>query len=338
MKSIFDMSGTEKAAALLMILGPEIASDIMKYLDEASIEKLSAGMMRMQSLPAEEKEDLIGEFMIGLKRTSKNLYGGRNRARKLIEDAFGEERAGELIARMENRDADSAFKFIDEMDDDVFCSMLKSEQPQVIALVLKYVQPKKAGLLMKSLEPKSSREVALRLAKMKNPSSEAAVAVARALKKRYDDMRKSEAPGMQGGGIESLVSIITHMSSEQEKRILQGMDISMPDLSREISERIFSFESVLNLTNIEIRILIDEINDDILIAKALKGAGDEIKFKFMRNMSQNRATAVLGEMDLMGPLKLSEIDQCRTRILEIMRVLNDNGVISIRRNGEIYVE
>jgi flagellar motor switch protein FliG len=88
------------------------------------------------------------------------------------------------------------------------------------------------------------------------------------------------------------------------------MDISMPHISRYISERIFSFENVLNLTNVEIRILIDEINDDYLLAKALKGAGDEIKFRFMRNMSQNRATEILGEMDLLGPVKLSEIDEC----------------------------
>lgn len=338
MKSIFDMSGTEKAAALLTILGPEIASDIMKYLDEASIEKLSSEMIRVQSLPAGEKEDLFGEFMIELKRSSKNTYGGKNRARKLIADTFGDEKAEELINKIENRDAETAFRFLDEIDDHDFVPLLKDEQPQVIALVIKYVNPKKAGLLMKSLDSGTAKTVALRVAKMKSHSPEAAVAVARAVKKRYDEVKKRGAGSDQSGGMESLISIISHMSSEQEKKILQSMDISMPHISREISERIFSFESVLNLTNVEIRILIDEINDDYLLAKALKGAGDEIKFKFMRNMSQNRATSVLGEMDLMGPVRLLEIDECRSAIVEIMRVLNENGVISLRRNGEIYVE
>lgn len=338
MKSIFDMSGTEKAAALLMILGPEIASDIMKHLDETSIEKLSSEMIRIKSLPAGEKEDLFGEFMIELKRSSKNTYGGKNRARKLIADTFGDEKAEELLHKIENRDAESAFRFLNEIDDPDFITLLKNEQPQVIALVIKYVTPKKAGMLMKSLDSGTAKTVALRVAKMQAHSPEAAVAVARAMKKRYDELKKRGTGGELSDGLESLISIISHMSSEQEKKILQSMDISMPHISREISERIFSFESILNLTNVEIRILIDEINDDYLLAKALKGAGDEIKFKFMRNMSQNRATAVLGEMDLMGPVKLSEIDECRSHIVDLMRVLNENGVISLRRSGEIYVE
>ncbi len=338
MKSIFDMSGTEKAAALLVILGPEIASDIMKYLDESNIEKLSSEMIRMQSLSDEEKDDLFGEFMIELKRSSKNVYGGKNRARKLISDTFGDEKAEELIHKIENRDADSAFSFLSEIDDNDFVSLLKNEQPQVIALIIKYVSPKKAGLLMKALDAATAKTVALRIARMKTHSPEAAVAVARAMKKRYDEMKNRVENGSVSGGIDSLISIISHMSSEQEKKILQGLDISIPHISKEISERIFSFESILNLTNIEIRILIDEINDDYLLAKALKGAGDEIKFKIMRNMSQNRATSVLGEMDMMGPVRISEIDECRSVIVDLMRVLNENGVISLRRNGEIYVE
>lgn len=338
MKSIFDMSGTEKAAALLMILGPEIASDIMKHLDETSIEKLSSEMIRLKSLPAGEKEDLIGEFLIELKRSRKSVYGGKNRARKLISDTFGEEKAEELINKIENRDADAAFKFLNDADDRDFISLVKNEQPQVIALVCKYVTPKKAGLLMKSLDAGTAKTVALRIAKMTSHSPEAAVAVARAMKKRYNEMKTRGNSDENSSGIESLISIISHMSSEQEKKILQSMDISMPHISREISERIFSFENVLNLTNVEIRILIDEINDDYLLAKALKGAGDEIKFRFMRNMSQNRATEILGEMDLLGPVKLSEIDESRSRIVDIMRLLNENGVISLRRSGEIYVE
>ncbi|HOP63063.1 MAG TPA: FliG C-terminal domain-containing protein [Spirochaetota bacterium] len=338
MKSIFEMSGTEKAAALLMILGPEIASDIMKYLDEASIEKLSGEMIKMQSLPAGEKEDLIGDFMIELKRSVKNTFGGKNRAKKLIADTFGDEKAEELIKKIENRDAETAFGFLNEVSDADFVNLLKNEQPQVIALVLKYVEPKKSGMLMKTLDQGTAKTVALRLAKMTSHSPEAAVAVARALKKRYDEFKKLEDGGLSTGGIESLISIMSHMSSEQEKKILKSMDISMPHISREISERIFSFENVLNLTNIEVRILIDEINDDYLLAKALKGAGDEINFKFMRNMSQNRATEVIAEMDLMGPVKISEIDECRSMIVDLMRVLNENGVISLRRDGEIYVE
>ncbi|HOV08522.1 MAG TPA: flagellar motor switch protein FliG [Spirochaetota bacterium] len=338
MKSIFDMTGTEKAAALLVILGAEIAAEIMKHLDEESIEKLSKEMIKMQSLPPEEKEELIGEFIIELKRNSKNLYGGKNRAKRLLSDTFGEEMAEELIKKIENRDAESAFKFIENIPDGDFINLIKDEPPQVIALIMKYIDPKKGGKLLKSLDTKVAKDVALRLAKLKGHSAEAAVAVARAIKKRYNEYKKQSSDGLMAGGIDSLLSIISHMSSEQEKKLLNNIDISIPEISRELAERIFTFENVANLTNVEMRILIDEINDDYLIAKALKGATDDIKFKFLRNMSQNRATEIINEMNLMGPVRLSEIEECRAKIVDIMRYLEENGVITLKRDGESYVE
>jgi flagellar motor switch protein FliG len=338
MKSLFNMTGTEKAAALLIILGPEIASGILRHLDEDSIEKISAVMVKMQSLPVEEREDLVGEFIIELKKSSKSTAGGINRARKMIVDAFGEEKADELIKKIENRDTESGFKFLNELDDAMLVNLLKDEQPQIIALVIKFISPQKGGMVLKSLPPDRAREAGVKLARMNNPSAEAAVAVARALKKRCRDIKKIDDEKSIMGGVESLASIMSHMSSEQERNLLKGMDIVVPHLSKEIMEMIFTFENIVNLSNKEIRILIDEINDDFTIAKSLKGAGDDIKFKILRNMSQNRAEGVLTEMSAMGAVRLKDVEECRDYIVDIMRELNENGVILLRRDGEVYVE
>jgi len=338
MRSLFEMTGTEKAAALLFILGPEIASEILRHLDEDSIEKLSAGMVRMQSLPKEEKEDLIGEFIIELRKSKKNTTGGINQARKMIVDAFGEDKADELIKKIENRDTEAGFKFLNELEDMQLVNLLKDEQSQMIALVLKFISPQKAGMVLKNLPPEKSRDTGVRLARMKNPSAEAAVAVARALKKRCRDIQRIDNEQGIMGGVESLAGIMSHMSSEQERNLLKGMDIVVPNLSKEIMEMIFTFENIANLSNKEIRILIDEINDDFTIAKSLKGAEDEIKFKILRNMSQNRAEGVITEMSAMGAVRLKDVEECRDYIVEIMRELNENGLIVLRRNGEVYVE
>ncbi len=338
MKSIFNMTGTEKAAALLFLLGPEIASDILRHLDEDSIEKLSAGMVRMQSLPEEEKEDLIGEFIIELKKSSRNKTGGINTARKMIVDAFGEERADELVKKIESRDTESNFKFLNELEDSQLVGLLKNEPPQVIALVLKFLAPQKAGIVLKNLPPEKSKETAVKLAKMNNPSLEAAVSVARAFKKRSRDIQKIADEQSAPGGLESLASIMSYMSSEQERALLKNMDIAIPELSKNIVEMIFSFESIVNLSNREIRILIDEINNDYVIAKSLKGAEDDVKFKILRNMSQNRAEDILNEMSAMGAVRLKDVEECRDYIVDIMRDLNENGVIIIRRDGEVYVD
>ncbi len=338
MRSLFNMTGTEKAAALLVLLGPDLASEILRHLDEDSIEKLSAGMVRMQSLPDEEKEDLIGEFIIELKKNSKNTVGGINLARKMIVDAFGEEKADELVKKIESRDTDSSFKFLNELEDTMLLSLLKDEQSQIIALVLKFIAPGKAGMILKNLPPDKSRETGVKLARMKNPSAEAAVSVARALKKRFRNIQKIDDEHGIVGGLESLASIMSYMTSEQERNLLSGIDISVPNISKDIMEMIFTFESIVSLSNKEIRILIDEINDDFTIAKALKGAEDDIKFKLLRNMSQNRAEGILSEMSAMGAVRKKDVDECRDIIIDIMRELNENGVIVLRRDGEVYVE
>lgn len=338
MRSLFNMTGTEKAAALLFILGPDIASEILKHLDEESIEKLSAGIVRMQSLPVEEREDLIGEFIIELKRNSKIPSGGINRARKIIVDAFGSEKADEIIKKIENRDTESNFRYLKDLDNSQLFTLLKDEQPQVIALVLKFIPPQKGGVLLRQFAPEKARLIGVRLAKMGNPSAEAAVAVARALKKRSRSIEKGAEEGGITGGVQSLANIISHMSTDQERAILRKLDIAVPELKRELEEIVFTFDSIVQLSNREIRILIDEINDDYTIAKSLKGADDDIRFRMLRNMSQNRAEWVINEMKAMGAVRLKDVEESRGYIVGIMRDLNENGIIVLRRDGEVYVE
>ena len=337
MKSIFNMTGAEKAAALLMIFGPDTASEILRHLDEESIEKLSAGILRMQSLPDDEKEELIGEFIIEIRRSPKNSIGGINKARQIVVDAFGEEKADELIKKIENRDTESNFKFLNELKDSDLIDLLKDEQPQVIALVIKFLSPQKGGMILKNLPQDKSKEVGVKFARMKNPSLEAAVAVARAIKKRCKNKEEIyESDNV--GGIKSLVSILNYMSTDKEKELLRVMDIAVPHISKEIMELTYTFENIINLSNREIRILIDEIRDDFIIAKSLKGTNDDIRFKVLRNMSQNRAETVLEEMRVMGAVRLKEVEECRKYIVDIMQQLDFNGVIAIKRDGETYIE
>jgi len=129
MKSIFDMTGTERAAALLVLLGPETASEVMKHLDEESIEAITAQMIKVQNLSREDREDLIGDFMIELKRASKTPGGGINKARKMIIDAFGSEKADEMIARIESKDPESGLKFLSEIEETDVLTLLKDEDP-----------------------------------------------------------------------------------------------------------------------------------------------------------------------------------------------------------------
>ena len=338
MKSIFDMTGPEKAAALLMLLGPQITADILKHLDETSVERLTAEMIKMKSLPESEREELIGDFMIELRKTARSSSGGINRARKMIVDSFGEEKADEMINRIESKDVESGFKFLAELSSEEILLLVKDEPAQMISLVLSFTPPKLSGEILKALPRDRAKEAALKLARMKDVSPEAAVAVARALRKRYRSLKSADTGGAEAGGISSLISILGHMSSDREKKILENIGITMPAIAEEISERIFNFENIAGLTNNDVRLLIDEIADDHLISMALKGAGDDIKFRFLRNMSQNRATDILQEMSDLGAVKLKDVLECRNSIVEKVRGLEERGAIRLRRSDEEWVE
>jgi len=337
MKSIFDMTGAERAAALLVALGPEIASEILRYLDEDSIEKITVEIARIDRLSIEEKEDLIGEFLIALKKERRSLHAGEKTALDLLEKTFGIDKANEILHKVSARDVRGEFEFLRELEPELLAKLLKEEMPQTIAVAMTYLPPSISAGILRALPSETAKTVALRMARLDSVSPEAVVEIARGLKRRYKTFLQQNVH-VRDGGVNSLINIINNMSYDEEKRLLNQLDGVLPDVTKEIRNRIISFENVVNLSNRDMRVLIDEIKDDRLIARALKGAGDDIRFKFIRNMSQNRATDVITEMDSIGSLRLTEVEECRSFIMEIMRNLYDSGEIVFKKDGEIFVE
>ena len=293
---------------------------------------------KIDRLDPADREELIGSFMIGLRKTKNETRGGRESARSLLSGVFGQDKADEIIAKITTVDVDQEISFVHDMDNELLYTFLKNEQPQVIAVILNYLAPEKAGSIMKMFPSEVSKKVALKMARLSNITPESVAAAARSLKKRYNEHRKKSSGTIAVGGVDSLISILRFMPAETEKKIMHNLEINQPGITNVIREKVFIFENVVSLTNHEIRILIDEINDDHLIAKALKGAGEEIRFKFLRNMSQNRATDIIHDMDDMGVMRLSEVEACRRDILYVMRGLHDNGIISLTKERDIYVE
>lgn len=337
MKSIYDMNGTEKAAALLVAMGPELASEIFKKLDEESIKKISEEIAKIGNLTIEEREYLIGEFFIDLRKKGKNLYGGDAVAREMLVAALGEEKAEDIFSRLTSRDLERGFDFLKDIDSNFLISFLQNEHPQTITTTLAHLPPAKSAEILKSLEPAVAIDITRRMARMEKTSPEAVMEIARVIRMKYEDLQTGDRLD-NVGGVETLVDILNHMSGDQEKSILDHFDATIPEVSREIKDKIFTFENMLNLTHKEIRLLIDELGDDHTIAVALKGAGDEIRIKFLRNMSRNRATDIISDIDTMGPLRMSEIQGARDEIVTVMRRLNEWGLITVRKEREKYVE
>ncbi len=336
MKDVFDLSGVERAAALMVSLGPRVAADIMKHLDEESIDVLTREIAKIDRLSPREREELIGQFLIDLKKEKRRLRGGEGTARQILTKTFGDEKAEKILSKFVNIDVDKEFASLNEIEDEALVSFLKDEHPQTIAVAMSFLAPEKSAAIMKSLERGKAKDVAVRVAKMDRVMPEAVAGIVRTIRKRYQEYR-SKNQGLSAGGLDALIGILQHMPADEERTIMKDLEIALPNVSRQISEKIFTFENVENLTNQEVRILIDTISDDHLLAKSLKGATDEIRFKFLRNMSQNRATDILSDIDAMGVVRLSEVEDCRAKIVSIMRSLDDNGTINLR-GGQTFVK
>ncbi len=338
MKSIYEMNGTERAAALLVAMGPGVAAEILKHLDEESINKISLEIAKLDILSVQDKENLIGEFLIDLRKNRKVISGGENIAKDILVGAFGDEKADTILKKLTRQNLEKGFDFLSEIDAEILAGFIQNEHPQTIAVTLAYLPSGKSAEIIQKLAPITAKEVALRMARMDKTSPEAVLEIARILRKKYEDSKLTGRSFEASGGVDTLVDILSHMGGEQEKKLMEHFDSTIPHLSREIRDRIYVFENIVNLNNQEMRILIDEIANDYIIAKALKGAGDEIRFKFLRNMSRNRATDVLTEMDSMGPTRLSDIQEDRDYIVSVMKSLNDNGMITIKKAKEKFVE
>jgi len=338
MKPVHELSGPERAAALLVALGPEVASKILRHLDESNIDRISAQIARIEKLSPADREELVGNFLFDLKRFKKKIVGGEGKAREILENSVGREKADEILCKISPMNVEKNFDFLNELDPELLSAFLKDEHPQTIAVTLCYLVPGKSASILQSLSSDYQKSVAMRMAKMKTVSPDAVSEIARVLKKKYHEYLEKGENLNTSDGVDSLVGIFTYLKSDDEKRLMGYFDSSMPEISRQIRDRIFTFENVVSLTNSEVRVLIDEISDDQLIGVALKGAGDDIRFKFMRNMSQNRATDMLNEMNVLGPVRLTEIEDSRGKIVSVMRELNDSGILSLKNDDEIYVE
>jgi flagellar motor switch protein FliG len=338
MKHLEEMTGIEKAAMFLVAIGAEVASRVMAHLDEKTVFTIAQEIVKIDDLSINQKEDLIGEFLLDLKKNKGAVYGGENVAKGMLIAAFGNERAENILNNITHIDVEKGFTFLKNIDPDILTSLLEKEHPQTITAALYYLSPLQNAKILKNLPTFLSKDIIKRMAKMEKPSPGAVLEIVRVLRNKYEKLRTSTLKAEKTDGISTLINIMSQMNPEQEKKLKEYLFLKLPSISDKIKEKLFTFDAAVNLTHREVQILIDEINDDYVIAKSLKGAGDALRFKFLRNMSQNRATNILHEMDEMGPVRLSEINEARNSIIQTMRFLNDNGTIIIRKDHESYVE
>lgn len=324
------MSGKQKAAILLISLGPDVASSVYKHLTEEEIEKLTLEISNVRKVETEAKEGVLDEFHQIAMAQDYISQGGIGYAKTVLEKALGEEQALAIINRLTSSLQVRPFDFARKADAAQILNFIQNEHPQTIALILSYLDPEKAGQILSELPQNVQMDIAKRIAVMDRTSPEVISEVEAILERKLSTTVTQDYT--ETGGIEAVVDVLNGVDRSTEKTILDALSIEDPNLAEEIKKRMFVFEDIVTLDNRSIQRVIRECeNEDLLLA--LKISSEEVKEIIYRNMSTRMVETIKEEMEFMGPVRLRDVEEAQSKIVGIIRRLEDAGEIIVARGG-----
>lgn len=324
------MTGKQKAALLLISLGPEVAASVYKNLTEEEVERLTLEISGVKKVEASVKEEVIEEFHNIAIAQDYISQGGIGYAKTVLEKALGKEHAQAIINRLTSSLQVRPFDFARRADPAQLLNFIQNEHPQTIALILSYLDAQQAGIILSSLPQEMQADIAKRIATMDSTSPEVISEIESVLERKLSSTVTQDFT--ETGGIDAVVEVLNGVDRSTEKTILEALEIKDPELAEEISKRMFVFEDVVTLDNRSIqRIIRDCDNEDLILS--LKVSSEEVQEVLYRNMSQRMAESFQEEMEIMGPVRLRDVEEAQARIVSIIRRLEDSGEIIIARGG-----
>jgi flagellar motor switch protein FliG len=325
-----ELSGRQKAAILLISLGPDVSASIYRHLSEEEIEKLTLEISGVRKVDRSAKEEVLEEFHQIALAQDYISQGGISYAKQILEKALGAENAANIINRLTSSLQVKPFDFARKADPAQILNFIQNEHPQTIALVLSYLDPAQAGQILSELPQEMQADIARRIALMDSTSPEVINEVEQILERKLSATVTHDYT--HTGGVETVVEVLNGVDRSTERTILDALEIQDPELAEEIKKRMFVFEDIVTLDKRAIqRVIRDVENEDLMLS--LKVASDEVKEIVFSNMSKRMADSFKEEMEFMGPVRLRDVEEAQSRIVAIIRRLEEAGEIVIARGG-----
>ena len=325
-----NLTGREKAAMLLITLGPERSAQIFKHLKEEEIEQLTLEIANIRAVSLAEREKVLSEFYQLCLAQQYITEGGIGYAKDILEKALGTEKTMEIINKLTVSLQVRPFDFVRKADPSQVLNFIQSEHPQTIALILAYMKPAQAAAVLSALPQDKQADVAKRIATMDRTSPEIIKEVERVLEKKLSNLVTEDFTAV--GGIQAIVDVLNSVDRGTEKYIMDTLEIEDADLAEDIRKRMFVFEDILQLDNRAIQRFLREV-DNSLLALALKGATEEVQNVIYNNMSKRLAEMIREDIEYMGPVRLKDVEEAQQKIVNVIRKLEDAGEIIISRGG-----
>ncbi|BDV41449.1 flagellar motor switch protein FliG [Geotalea uraniireducens] len=324
------MDGTDKAAILLLFLGPEATAKVFEHLADDEIKKISKSMSKLGHVPRNVIQQVIDEFNEMTNPETGIFSQGEEFVRKILEQTLGPQKAEMLLKELQSASFGDMVDILANMDGKTIANFLSQEHPQTIAVILAKLRAKQTSEIISMLPQELQAEVVLRIADVDQVSPEILADI--------DEVIKRELTSMGGiqrykvGGVEKVVDMFNHLDRSKEKQILEKLDVLNPPLAEIIRKHLFTFEDIFKLDDRSIQAIMREVSNDALTL-AMKSSADEIKEKIFRNISSRAAEMIKEDLEVMGPVRLSDVEKAQSEIIKIVRRMEEEGKVVLAGRG-----
>lgn len=328
------MSGTQKAALLLMTLGEREAAEVLKYMEANEVHQLGTAMATLKSVSRHDADRILDFFILDVEDQTALGLDTENYVRKLLGNAFGAAKADAFIERIVTGDDAKGLDALKWMSSREVVDIIQDEHPQIIAIVLAYLDSAQAAEVIEKLPEELRPEIVMRVARLTDIQQSALAEIENLIASKSAD--SSRGGTRKVGGDKVAAAIVNALKPARGEELLSQIKEKNEELSERIQEMMFVFDTLLEVDDRGIQALLREVPNDLLVV-ALKGCDPAISDKILGNMSKRAATLLREDMDAKGPIKLSDVEQSQKEILDVARRLADSGEINLGQGGEEYV-
>jgi flagellar motor switch protein FliG len=332
-KEMAEMTGTQRAAVLMLLLGEEQASNIISFLNPKEVQALGAAMVQVADLSQEAVNQVLDDFVATIKKQTSLGLGTSDYVEKVFKRALGDDKAASVLGRINPGRASKGLEILNWMDARSIADMIQAEHPQVVAIILSVLENVVAADVLNYLPPETRSEVIQRVASLETVQPSAMEELEAILKKQFSNNSSSKSSSF--GGIKAAANILNLTKTALEASVMGGLKTLDPELMQKIQDSMFTFDNLVSVDNKGIQVIMRNAEPDLMM-KALKGASDEVKKKFLDNMSERARGMFKDDMEALGPMRLSDVEDAQKIIMRAARKLADAGDL-VLGGGADYV-
>lgn len=324
------LTGTEKAAVFLRSIGEEDAAQVLKHMGPKEVQKIGQAMATLNNVTRGEVETVLGSFVTTVEQETGLGIGSHDYVRKMLVGALGEERAGGLLDRILSGGNTNGLEQLKWMDARAIYEVIRLEHPQIVAIVCSFLDPDQAAQVLGMFPERDQASILLRVATLDGVQPAALNELNEILEKQFSGNAGGQTATV--GGPKTAADILNFVEGSREAAIMEKIKESEPDLGQNIEDLMFVFDNLIDVDDRGMQTLMREIQTDQL-QLALKGADDNLKEKFLKNMSQRAAEMLRDDLEAMGPVRISDVEAAQKSILSTARMLSDKGDIALGSGG-----